>query len=140
VHWKEDPAYLEQLKGELERAVDKIAERKYKGFNQSISSFTAILKQFTAAQNTFARLQQQVPLTGDCDCCELASSTTHSMRLSVVLSLNFRHSIPSFYLFIYLSLYLSISLSVDLSPLPGRRHAAPAGRRRAAAKPALDAL
>lgn len=60
VHWKEDPAYLEQLKGELERAVDKIAERKYKGFNQSISSFTAILKQFTAAQNTFARLQQQV--------------------------------------------------------------------------------
>lgn len=30
------------------------------GFNQSISSFTAILKQFTAAQRTFARLQQQV--------------------------------------------------------------------------------
>jgi hypothetical protein len=84
VHWKEDPQYLDQLNLDMESAVHKIAERKFKvrlgvsfvhyilhtylhlhmivsqGFNQSISSFIAILKQFTGAQQTFGKLQQQL--------------------------------------------------------------------------------
>lgn len=36
VHWREDPEYLEQLKGDMELAVNKIAERKYKVWLSSI--------------------------------------------------------------------------------------------------------
>ena len=102
-HWKEDPNYLIILKTNLELAVSKIVELKYKGFNRSSSSFSNILAKFTAAQNLIISIQKNMQhskrlLLGNTQSSNLQNlyyqSIMHKKVLDILDKMEFILSVP----------------------------------------------
>ena len=102
-HWKEDPQYLVNLKANLERAVEKIVELKYKGFNRSSTSFSTILQKFMAAQNLLVTTQNVMQrskrlLAGNAQQQNLANlyyqSMVHKKTLELLDKMDFLLGVP----------------------------------------------